>query len=121
VRRKIIALCLIVSLLSACGMFDVDVLTVREGSFEDYPNTTIGEAFDNFFGSSSWRSFTADSGETIVEFTGRCTYMDEEVDALLQFEILENDRFEFVHLSLNDISQNDITKWALIEKVYEGY
>ena len=54
---------------------DEHVLGVKNGTNFAYPGITYGEAFDNFFGSPTWKYFEGsreDELEThdVVEFTG---------------------------------------------------
>ena len=57
-----------------------------------------------------------------MEFTGRCTYMDQEVKARLQF-ILSDDGKTFEHgaLSFNDVPQSALITSALIYKAFVSY
>ena len=91
---------------------------VKEGHLEKYPKKEIGKAFENFFSSTEWTSFKSSDGERIVEFTGKCMYMDEKVTARIQFTI-EDDTFEVTYLAFNDVPQTKIMLWALMEKVFE--
>lgn len=112
------------------------VLDVKGGTNSNYPNVTYEEAFEDFFSDTSWRYFngTQDgpdedgNGEPdysidnvdVVEFSGYCTYMDVNVKALIQF-IVEEDTFEAVYLSFNEVPQNLLLLDALITKVFESY
>lgn len=98
-----------------------DVSLVKEGSFNSYPDVPIGDAFESFFTDSSWESFESKEGDTIVEFTGVCTYMEQEVDATIQFVLYEDKTFEMTYFDMNGIPQNGFMNSALIEKVVESY
>ena len=72
------------------GVEDLFISAVKNAVPEDYPDITIGEAYDNYFSSPAWRAFesagAADGGiEYVVEFTGGCIYEDAEAEALIQF------------------------------------
>ncbi len=64
---------------------------VKNAVPEDYPDITIGEAYDNYFGAPEWSAFeSAGSGDDgtydyVVEFKGTCIYEDAEAQALIQF------------------------------------
>ncbi|MCC0566764.1 hypothetical protein [Brevibacillus borstelensis] len=93
---------------------------VKEGHFEDFPEKSIGEAFGTFFGSPSWRSFQAESGEDVVEFKGTCMFMDKRVNAVIQFIVnQENRTFRLYAVEFNDIPQNNLIQMALMGKVFE--
>lgn len=114
---------------------DENVLGVKGGEPFDYPGKTYGEAFENFFASPTWKYFKGtqegpdEDGDgkpdytkedvDVVEFTGYCTYMDTTVKARIQFVLdKENDTFEATYLSFNDVPQNNLTLWALIDKAF---
>lgn len=108
------------------------VLSVKNGHLEQYPENPIGEAFDSFFGSPTWKYFkgtdTGDNEESIndtehnvdvVEFTGYCTYQDVEVKARLQFILNEDGTFTTGALSFNDVPQSQLITAAMMEKIFE--
>lgn len=95
------------------------VLLVKNGSFTDHPEKSIGNAFQEFFGSPTWKYFDGETGEKVVEFTGRMMYQDAEVKARLQFLIHEDDTFEVGALSFNDVPQNQLTTNQVLEAVFE--
>lgn len=69
---------------------DLFISAVKNAVPEDYPDITIGEAYDNYFSDPEWRAFesegASDGGiEYVVEFTGGCIYEDAEAEALIQF------------------------------------
>ena len=81
---------------------------VKAGVPANYPDITIGEAFDQYFASPEWRAFEGadsyhdDTLDYIVEFTGGCTYEGAEAQALIQFTISrEFDSFETTFFSLD--------------------
>ena len=112
------------------------VKSVKNGTSFTYPEVTYAEAFHSFFANPTWRYFngTQDGPDEdgdgtpdyyvenvkVVEFTGSCTYLDVEVEALIQFVVGE-ETFEAEYLSFNDVPQNMIMLNALIEKAFESY
>lgn len=116
---------------------NIYVYLVKKGSPEAYPDITYEQAFENYFGNPTWRYFngTQDGpdedgdGEPdyiredidIVEFTGTCSYLDETVEARIQFEVdLESETFEAVYLSFNNVPQANIFLLALISNAFEN-
>jgi len=96
------------------------LLSVKNGSFTDYPNHPLGEAFENYFSSPKWKYFEADSGEHVVEFTGYCTYMEAKVKATLQFTVEEDGgKFEVGALDFNGVPQTELIKFALVESIFD--
>lgn len=115
---------------------DENVLLVKEGHPNAYPDKTYGEAFEDFFGEPTWEYFVGtkegpdedgdgnpdytEEGVEIVEFTGYCEYQEVRVKALLQFTLdKDNNAFEVTYLSLNDVPQNNLMLLGLIEKIFE--
>lgn len=81
---------------------------------------TFGEAFEEFFASPTWKYFDADTGEAVVEFTGYCTYMDNEVKAKIQFILDKNNgMYQIGAVALNNIPQNELMKQSLLSKAFE--
>ncbi len=84
------------------------VNAVKDGVPANYPDITIGEAFDHYFISPEWRAFESassnqdDTFNYVVEFKGGCTYEESEAEALIQFTISpEFDNFETTFFSLD--------------------
>lgn len=100
---------------------DENVLSVKNGYPENYPDITFGDAFDNFFGSPTWKYFEGENGEDVVEFTGYCTYQDVEVKARLQFILNGDGTFTSGALSFNDVPQSQLITSAMLEKAFEQY
>jgi len=95
------------------------VLMVKGGHKSTNPDLTYDTAFNAFFGTPRWRYFESDDGLDVVEFTGDCMYLDVQVRALIQFVIDEEEgTFDAVYLSFNDVPQNLLLLWALIEKAF---
>jgi hypothetical protein len=96
------------------------VQQVKTASPYAYPDKTYGEAFDSFFKNPKWKYFEGENGEDVVEFTGKCTYHDTEVEALIQFLLNEDDNtVEVGAFSLNDVPQTELMTYGLITAVFE--
>lgn len=111
----ILTICIMLVMLVGCDTSDVKdhaadiaqsdneyIKIVKNGVNDNYPDITYGEAFDDFFSSPTWKYFKgskkksddeedkSEDGEKeydVVEFTGYCTYDDEDVKALIQFDV----------------------------------
>ena len=95
------------------------VLMVKNGHRENNPNLTYSAAFENFFGTPTWKYIKTESGENVVEFTGDCTYQDTQVKARLQFIVDEEaGKFEAGYLGFNEVPQSALIRSALLEKVF---
>lgn len=81
---------------------------VKNAVPEDYPDITIGEAYDNYFSAPEWSAFEGassyydDTIEYVVEFKGGCIYKEAEAEALIQFTFdPELEGFEATFFSLD--------------------
>ncbi len=93
---------LTITLFAGCGSkYDENVMTVREGHFDGYPDVPIGVAFDQFFADGQWESFTSTSNETIVEFRGSCTWNDIPAQLRMQFTV-SGTRFEVNYFAIDE-------------------
>ncbi len=115
VLAAIIAVVVLVFLLSPDY-----VETVKTGTLNAYPDETVGEAFEDFFSDGEWESFESSKG-MVVQFTGGCTYYDEDVECVVQFLIDEENEDEFeiytVEIEGEPISELEII--GMLEAVYE--
>ncbi len=95
---------------------------VKEGYPESYPYITYGQAFNDFFGDPEWKYFKSSDENDIVEFSGKCTYMDAEVTATIQF-VLDIDNGTFVpgYFDMNGVPQNEWMTLFIINKVFDSY
>ncbi len=141
--KKILASVMIgVMLLSGCSVIDsisneiVDQVSNVVQSTDKYVVTiqnanmngtthTYKDVFDNFFAYPTWKHFTSDDGQEVVEFTGECTYDNQNVKALIQFAITNENgdylEWETRYLSFNNVSQPLIMLAALLEKAVLEY
>ncbi len=99
--------------------YDASIELVKNGSPTLIPNITYQQAYENFFGNPQWRGFTADTGEKVVEFTGECTYYDEDAQVYIQFVIEGTDSFSLYYAHMN-IGDETITmgEQMFVELVY---
>lgn len=101
---------------------DEHVLFVKNGYPSSYPDCNYGDVFDFFFASPTWKYFEGENGEDVVEFTGYCIYLEQEVKARLQFILdMDNGTFETGAMSFNDVPQTQLITVALIEKAFSEY
>ncbi|WP_158701746.1 DUF2628 domain-containing protein [Lentibacillus sp. Marseille-P4043] len=64
--------------------FDV-VDQIKHGSFEQYPDRTVGEMFDEFFEHGEWQEATNDSNFIIVAYNGEKQINDYQYDIQIEF------------------------------------
>ena len=101
---------------------DKNIQLVKNGSMDSNPNVPIGKAFDQFFSNGKWTSFTTKNDEEIVEFNGRCLFLDvEEVSVKIQFEILNKKRFSLVHMSIDGENLDATSRNIILSGILEDY
>ena len=140
------AVFILLMLLCSCGgaedvvrnvsniVADPHVQMVKESSLTQFSDKKIGEAFDSFFSSPSWKYFVGtkhgtdedgdgnpDSEEEnvkVVEFTGKCTYMEKQVDVMIQFQISDDESsFEAAYMEMNELPQSTLMLYGMLNKV----
>jgi len=118
----IISLMLIGIFFAGCGgeKYDKTVQVVRNGTFYMNPNVPIGKAFDQFFADGKWRSFTSTDKETIVEFTGECTWFNSPAKMLVQFNV-EGESFILRYVDINGVVMSFEDSASIMEKVLSEY
>lgn len=115
-----------------------NVLLVKNGTNDNYPDVTYGDAFEEYFKTPTWKYFKGtqegpDDDEDgkpdytnddidVVEFTGHCMYKDVEVKALIQFTLDKDaSTFTATYLSFNDVPQSSLMLSGLLNSVFESY
>ena len=99
---------------------DKYVKMVKAGILNDYPNKTVGEAFDSFMGNARWESGISSEGQRFVNVKGSILYANERVEAAIQFLIdYDNGTFEYNACEFNGVPQTNFMFQALLGKIYE--
>ncbi|MCM1191283.1 MAG: zinc ribbon domain-containing protein [Butyrivibrio sp.] len=101
---------------------DKYVQMIKNGTLDDYPQKTVGDAFDDYLGSPKWESGIAEDGTRVVNVTGEIMYYDKKTDILVQFvfEDEEEGIFSYYACELNGVPQNNLFFWGLLEAIYNG-
>ncbi len=108
------------SILKDSGSDDEIIDIVRNGYFEELPEPTVGEAFEEFFDDPEWTSFTTNEGETAVEFNGVCALDGEDADCCIQFKVFEDGSFETQYVEIDGEALTDEDVIVMYETIY-GY
>lgn len=129
----IIALIVAMGTLAACSSedasgelqgttWDSNIEMVQNGHPMLISNITYKEAYDHFFGNPQWRGFEADDGSDVVEFSGVCTYYDEEAAVYIQFVIDDEESFSmhYVGISVGE-DRFDADEQLFIELAYTPF
>lgn len=111
-------------MLGGCSSTDKYVATIQNTTMNGSSHT-YEEVFNNFFANPTWEHFTSTDEQEVVEFTGKCIYDNQEVEATIQFVITnETDDYlewEASYLSFNDVSQSLLMLGALFETAIQEY
>lgn len=91
---------------------------VRGATLYDYPNVTVGYAFDNYFGESDWYEFYDDYGNHLIEVTGIGYEKGNRVFINVQLILYDNGEFEWWALWVNDDLRSDSDLQSFIEAVF---
>jgi len=121
----IVALVFTSSLLSTGfalgGGFNSSVKMVKNGRLSGYPQNTLSEAINGFFGNPKWEAIKGQDGRTYVNAVGDISYDGKKAKAILQFKVdTEKDTFEINALEINDVPQNMLMLSALVKKMYQS-
>lgn len=129
----IIAVIVAMTALTACSSenssgelqgtkFDSNISMVQNGHPALIPDITYKDAYDYFFGNPQWRGFKADDGSDVVEFSGECTYYDEDATVYIQFVIDDEESFSMWYVSIA-VGDEKITadEQLFIELVYTPF
>jgi hypothetical protein len=95
------------------------VKSVKGGTIQACPSSTLGEMGDAFLSNPSWRDFDSLSGSKVVELTGGFSYDGVPVDAVIQFKVIGSS-FETAYLGINGVDQNLLVLSALLTNMCEA-
>jgi len=95
------------------------VASVKGGTFEEYPDKTLGEMVDGYFADPKWESIVADDGNTYVNISGKILYNDKEINVRLQYKYNPDSTFKYNAMEFNEIPQNALVYGALFQKMYD--
>lgn len=110
-----------VSAMSSGGGSDKYVQMVKDGTFDAYPQMTVGKAFDGFLDAPKWESGLSENNERFVNVKGGISYYDEKAELLIQFVVDEKTgSFQYNACEINGIPQSDLVFWGLLETIYNG-
>lgn len=112
----------VVGILLSVRTSDKYVQMVKSGTLNEYPQMTVGKAFDNFLDDPRWESGLSDDDVRFVNVKGRILYYNEEAELLVQFIIVdEKDKsFQYNACEINGVPQANLIFWGLLEAIYNG-
>lgn len=120
VSAIIVLVLAVVVILSSGGTGDKYVQMVKDGTLNDYPQMTVGEAFDGFLSNPKWESGLSDDNVRYVNVTGGALYFGEEAELAVQFVIVDekDGSFQYNACEVNGTPQSNLVFWGLLETIY---
>lgn len=103
------------------SLMDKQVTYIREQPVVDYEmksygTKTYGEALDDYCTNTKWESFTAESGEQVVEFTGNAYYKGSEKQVTIQFLISGDcESYDLTYFAFDGTACN----WQQVDAFYK--
>lgn len=79
---------------------------------------TVGDAFGAFFADPKWESYKI-GGQEYVDFTGKCTYLDEEAVMRITFSVFD-DRFNVSNIAVNGIDMSPMLWPKFLDVIYSS-
>ena len=117
VTVAVIIISIIYTSVSGKGAIDI----VKNGNFLNYKQTTVGKAFDNFFGRPKWEH-VKNGDDNIVKFTGKTTYDNKNVTVTLEFDVdTKSGEWEVDNIFIDDNSYGQNVLTELLKTVYKNY
>lgn len=103
------------------SLMDKRVMYIREQPVADYEmksygTKTYGEALDDYCTNTKWESFTAESGEQVVQFNGNAYYKGSEKEVIIQFLITGDcESYELSYFAFDDTA----CSWQQVDAFYK--
>ena len=97
---------------------------VKHGSFNSYPNVTVGEIFETVFEHTDWESFIADDdNKRYVECSGEFHNPDDDTwhYFLIQFKITGEETWRIYYAEVDGESQDIEESVSIILYAYEEF
>lgn len=112
--KKYLILFFITIFLASCFAENENIDMVKNGSFNKYPNVTIGEVVDTVFDKVKWEAIVGEDGNEYVNMSG---YLLDGSKALFQFRIIDDSSWRLHALELDD-EPSDIN---IVDSLYYMY
>lgn len=93
---------------------------VKNGELFKYKGTTIGKAFDNFFGSPKWEYVESDNNINIVKFQGNAMLDNKNIQVKITFRVnKEKKTFDLMSLTVDGVSQPNYEIFDWLDTIFE--
>jgi hypothetical protein len=92
--------------------------TIKKGYFDACKKHNVETLVNSFFANPKWESFVSpDDDKYHLNAKGQITYDNKPVNAVIQFEMDGNDRWQINSFEINEEAQNDLMVNELINKM----
>lgn len=93
------------------------ISVVKDGSFYEYPTTTIGEGFNDFFAEHHWEYVSSNSPFDVIRFTGIADQAGKDVEVIIDFVLTDNS-FEIHSSKVNGVVISDDEINSLLDMIF---
>lgn len=89
--------------------------TIKQGSFNSCPSYTVETLVNGFIADPVWESFVSpDDDKYHLNVSGVILYDDEDANAVIQFEVLEEESWQINAFEIDNVPQNDFVIEELV-------
>lgn len=111
---------LLLSLFNGSGSSNKEIELVRSGILEDYPQKTVGEAFDGYLSNTKWESGVTADGRIFVNVVGGGWILEQPAEFKVQFMVdTDVGTFKYYSCEVNGTPLSRLLVLGLLENVYE--
>jgi len=82
--------------------------TIKKGYFNGCKKATVEQLVNNFFNNPKWESFVSPEDDKYhLNVSGQIQYDEKPANAIIQFEVLENEKWQINAFTINGEPQED--------------
>ena len=113
--KQLIVLLIIITLVGCKSEMDK---TIKQGYFDACEKHNVETLVNSFFANPKWESFVSpDDDKYHLNASGQITYENKPVNAVIQFEMDGDDRWQINAFEINGEAQNDFMVAELINEM----
>jgi hypothetical protein len=94
---------------------------IKEGYFDQCTAGTVQELIESFVAEPKWESIMGDDNKYHLNVTGGITYSGNPAEILIQFEVLENNRWQINAVEVNKIPKDEYFVSDLINSMCTNF
>lgn len=113
---KYIYFIILVLIIASCKSKMDD--SIKKGYFDSCKKATVEQLVNNFFNNPKWESFVSpDDDRYHLNVSGQIQYDEKAANALIQFEVLKNKKWQINAFEINGEPQDDDVIEELISEM----